>query len=136
MRKVPTCLPAGRFTETQIVTVLQKAEQGHKVADLCFEPAWGRQEKVRGPVERRAVAVSMVVDHGISVVQASKATGVARSTNAYKPKPKDDSAWIELFGALVERYPAIGFDNAYARIRRKGHLVTRRNSTASTPPMD
>lgn len=26
-----------RFTETQIVTVLQKAEQGHKVADLCRE---------------------------------------------------------------------------------------------------
>ncbi len=26
-----------RFTETQIVTVLQKAEQGHKIGDLCRE---------------------------------------------------------------------------------------------------
>lgn len=68
----------------------------------------------------------MVVEHGISVVQASKATGVARSTIAYKPKPKDDSAWIELLGALVERHPGIGFDKAYHRIRRQGHVVNKK----------
>lgn len=50
----------------------------------------------------------MVVDYGISVVQASKVTGLARSTIAYKPKV--DSVWIELLGALVERHPGIGFD--------------------------
>jgi hypothetical protein len=37
--EVTTCLPAGRFTESQIVAVLQKAEQGQKIADLCREPA-------------------------------------------------------------------------------------------------
>lgn len=26
-----------RFTETQIVTILNKAEQGHKIVDLCRE---------------------------------------------------------------------------------------------------
>ena len=68
----------------------------------------------------------MVVDYGISVVQASKVTGVARSTIAYKPKPKDDSVWIELLGALVERHPGIGFDKAYHRIRHKGSVVNKK----------
>jgi putative transposase len=70
--------------------------------------------------------VSMVIDYGISVVQASKAMGVARSTIAYKPKPKDDSVWIELLGAFVERHPGIGFDKAYHRIRHQGHLVNKK----------
>ena len=33
--EVTTCLPVGRFTESQIVTVLQKAEQGQKIAGFA-----------------------------------------------------------------------------------------------------
>jgi len=84
------------------------------------------EKKVRGPVNRRAVAVSMVVEHRISVVQASKTTGVARSTIAYKPNPNDDSIRIGQLGALVERHPGIGFDKAYHQTRLQGKDVNKK----------
>ncbi|CAM3746604.1 IS3 family transposase [Pontibacter korlensis] len=63
----------------------------------------------------------MVEEHGVSVRQACKAAGVARSTFEYKPVEKDDSQIEEQLQLLVEKHPAIGFWQCFHRIRRKGH---------------
>lgn len=57
---------------------------------------------------------------GVSHRQACKETGLARSTQTYKPAVRNDEVVIEQLQALVEKHPAIGFWQSYYRIRRSG----------------
>jgi putative transposase len=63
----------------------------------------------------------MVEEHGVSVRQACKAAGVARSTCQYKATEKDDIPITKELQLLVEKHPAIGFWQCFHRIRRMGH---------------
>lgn len=63
----------------------------------------------------------MTHEHGISVRQGCLAVGLARSTYRYKPKPKDDEDVIQALNDLIDDHPAIGFWQAYHRLRLKGH---------------
>ena len=63
----------------------------------------------------------MTEEHGISVRQGCQAAGLARSTYRYERKEKADEEVIDALSALVERHPAIGFWQAYHRLRLAGH---------------
>ena len=63
----------------------------------------------------------MVNEFGISQRQACKTVSLPRSTQQYKPKPKDDTVVIGQLQELVEKHPAIGFWQSYFRIRRNGY---------------
>lgn len=60
----------------------------------------------------------MVSEFGISQRQACKTVSLPRSTQQYKPKPKDDTVVVEQLQQLVDKHPAIGFWQSYFRIRR------------------
>ena len=64
----------------------------------------------------------MVSEFGISQRQACKTVSLPRSTQQYKPKPKDDTVVVEQLQQLVEKHPAIGFWQSYFRIRRNGYI--------------
>jgi putative transposase len=64
----------------------------------------------------------MVSEFGISQRQACKTVSLPRSTQQYKPKPKDDTVVVDQLQQLVEKHPAIGFWQSYFRIRRNGYL--------------
>lgn len=59
-------------------------------------------------------------EHGISIRQGCEAVGLAQSTYHYKAKPKDDSEVIDALNALVAKHPAIGFWQAFHRLRLAG----------------
>ncbi len=63
----------------------------------------------------------MTREHDISVRQGCLAVGLARSTYRYKPKPKDDEDVIQALNDLIDDHPAIGFWQAFYRLRLKGH---------------
>ena len=63
----------------------------------------------------------MVEEHGVSVRQACKAAGLARSSYQYTPVEKDDSPVEAELRDLVEKHPSIGFWKCFHRIRRMGH---------------
>jgi putative transposase len=62
----------------------------------------------------------MNTEHRVSIRQGCRAVGLARSTYRYKPKPKQDDAVIDALNALVAKHPAIGFWQAYHRLRLAG----------------
>ncbi|MEX2656356.1 MAG: IS3 family transposase [Balneolales bacterium] len=165
-----------RFSENQIVAILNKAQQGMKVVDICREHGisdatfynWRSkygglsvselkrikeleaentrlkrmyaelsltndalkdvlEKKLRGPVERKELALSLIGEHGMSVLQASKITRLARSTITYETRSKvDDDPWITLLGQLVEKHPGIGFWKCYRRLRLQGHVINHK----------
>lgn len=63
----------------------------------------------------------MTEEHGISVRQGCQAAGLARSTYRYERKPRPDEEVIDALNALVERHPALGFWQAFHRLRLAGH---------------
>lgn len=63
----------------------------------------------------------MVEEKGVSTRQGCKAVGLARSTYRYKHKPKHDEEVIDALNSLVEQHPAIGFWQAYHRLRHQGY---------------
>jgi putative transposase len=56
----------------------------------------------------------------VSIRQGCRAVGLARSTYRYTPKPKRDKAVIDALNALIGKHPAIGFWQAYRRLRLAG----------------
>jgi len=62
----------------------------------------------------------MNTEHRVSIRQGCQAVGLARSTYRYEPKPKQDDAVIDALNALVAKHPAIGFWQAYHRLRLAG----------------
>ena len=62
----------------------------------------------------------MIEQHGISQRQACKTLQVARSSQQYIPKSKNDTPVISALHALIEKHPSIGFWQSYFRLRRKG----------------
>ena len=60
-------------------------------------------------------------EHGVSIRQGCAAAGLARSTYQYQAKPKDDEEVIDALNALVAKHPAIGFWQAFHRLRLAGH---------------
>ena len=64
--------------------------------------------------------------HGLSVLQASRATGVARSTITYVPRERGDGPWIDQLNRLVSEHPGIGFWKAFRRLRHAGHTVNHK----------
>jgi putative transposase len=63
----------------------------------------------------------MNTKHSVSIRQGCRAVGLARrSTYRYQPKPKQDDAVIDALNALVSKHPAIGFWQAYYRLRLAG----------------
>lgn len=63
----------------------------------------------------------MTKEHGISVRRGCQAAGLARSTYRYTRRPRRDEEVIDALRALVERHPAIGFWQAYHRLRLARH---------------
>ena len=63
----------------------------------------------------------MYAEHGVSIRGGCEAVGLPRSTYHYERKPKPNEPVIEALAALVERHPAIGFWQAYPRLRLTGH---------------
>lgn len=59
--------------------------------------------------------------HGVSIRQGCKAAGLARSTYHYEAKPKHDEQIIDALNLLVAKHPAIGFWQAFHRLRLAGH---------------
>lgn len=64
--------------------------------------------------------VVTMTELGVSHRQACKETGLARSTQSYKPAIRNDEAVVAQLQALIEKHPAIGFWQSYYRIRRSG----------------
>ena len=60
-------------------------------------------------------------EHGVSVRQACEAVGLPRSTYRYERRRRHDQPVIDALSALVEQHPAIGFWQAYYRLRLAGH---------------
>jgi len=63
----------------------------------------------------------MIEEHSVSIRQGCKAVGVADSTYRHKKRLRDDSTVIDALNLLVEKHPAIGFWQAYHRLRLAGH---------------
>lgn len=59
-------------------------------------------------------------EHSVSIRQGCKATGLARSTYQYQAKLKHDEEVIDALNALVAKHPAIGFWQAFHRLRLAG----------------
>lgn len=59
-------------------------------------------------------------EHGVSIRQSCKAAGIADSTYRYEKRDRDDSDVIDALNSLVQKHPAIGFWQAYHRLRLKG----------------
>ncbi len=51
---------------------------------------------------------------------------MARSSNQYKPKPKEDDIFIDALQQLINKHPSIGFWQALHRIRNRGHIVNHK----------
>ena len=66
------------------------------------------------------LAHHMINEKGVSERQACKALAIPRSSYQYTPKPKNDREVINKLTELVDQHPAIGFWQAYYRIRRQG----------------
>ena len=62
----------------------------------------------------------MINTHSVSERQACKLLKIARSTQSYIPKPKDDQLIIEQLSQLIEQHPAIGFWMCYYRLKQQG----------------
>ena len=60
-------------------------------------------------------------EHGVSIRQGCKAADLARSTYQYQARPKHDGEVIEALNALVAEHPAIGFWQAFHRLRLSGY---------------
>ena len=58
-------------------------------------------------------------EHGVSFVRAVQPPGWP--TYQYQAKPKDDEEVIDALNALVAKHPAIGFWQAFHRLRLAGH---------------
>lgn len=63
----------------------------------------------------------MADQHGTSVRRGCQAVGIARSSYRYERRPTNDDDVIEALNQLVEEKPAIGFWQAYHRLRAAGH---------------
>lgn len=63
----------------------------------------------------------MHAEHGVSVRRGCEAVGLPRGTYRYARRPKADGPVIAALAALVEAHPAIGFWQAYHRLRLAGH---------------
>lgn len=59
-------------------------------------------------------------EHGVSIRQSCKTAGIADSTYRYEKRDRDDSDVIDALNNLVQKHPAIGFWQAYHRLRLKG----------------
>lgn len=59
-------------------------------------------------------------EHGVSIRQGCKVVGLACSTYHYKAKPRHDEEIIEALNTLVAKHPAIGFWQAFHRLRLVG----------------
>ena len=57
----------------------------------------------------------------VSISQACKSVGIAKSTYLYQGVKKDDSEVITCLNRLVEQHPSIGFWMSYYRLRSQGH---------------
>ncbi|GAB5522012.1 MAG: hypothetical protein RhofKO_42630 [Rhodothermales bacterium] len=62
----------------------------------------------------------MVTEHDLSTRRGCQAVGLARSTYRYQAKVKDDQAVIDALQELVDAHPAIGFWQAFHRLRAAG----------------
>jgi putative transposase len=62
----------------------------------------------------------MIEEHGVSQRQACRTLSMPRSSIQYSPTAKNDTPVINALQGLVEKHPAIGFWQAYFRLRRKG----------------
>lgn len=60
-------------------------------------------------------------EHDVSIRQGCQAVGLAQSTYHYKAKPKNDGEVIDALNELVAKHPAIGFWQAFHRLRLAGH---------------
>jgi hypothetical protein len=74
----------------------------------------------------------MADEHGVSIRQGCNAAGLARSTFQYQAKPKQDEQVIDALNALVAQHPAIGFWQAFHRLRRPAGVGITSASTGST----
>jgi len=63
----------------------------------------------------------MTTANKVSISQACKSVGIAKSTYLYQAVKKDDSELINCLSTLVERHPSIGFWMCYYRIRKQGY---------------
>jgi putative transposase len=70
--------------------------------------------------EKRRLVTHINGEHRVSIRQGCRAVGLARSTYRYTPKPKRDKAVIDALNALIGKHPAIGFWQAYRRLRLAG----------------
>jgi putative transposase len=64
----------------------------------------------------------MMLHHGVSHRQACKMVQMARSTQQYRPRLKDDTAVIEALESTLQKHPSIGFWHCHYRLRLDGHL--------------
>lgn len=62
----------------------------------------------------------MTEEFAVSVRQACKEVGLAKSTYLYRYKQKDDLQIIEQLTILTEKHPTIGFWMSFHRLRRMG----------------
>jgi len=62
----------------------------------------------------------MAEEHGVSIRQGCRAVNIPRSTYRYQRRPKNDAPIIDALNKLIEKYPSIGFWQAYHRMRLDG----------------
>jgi putative transposase len=62
----------------------------------------------------------------ISHRQACNIVNMARSSNQYQPKQKEDDMFIDALQQLISKHPSIGFWQALHRIRNRGYIVNHK----------
>ncbi|PJK14673.1 hypothetical protein CO613_04115 [Lysobacteraceae bacterium NML07-0707] len=77
-----------------------------------------------GPLERRELAQALVVEHGVSVQRACRASGLAKASwyRAVTATKTRDTDVIEALQGLVARHGRWGFWKRFRRLRLDGYL--------------
>lgn len=81
-----------------------------------------------GPRAKRLAAHHLIEKHDVSERRASKVLGLARSTQRYKPHPRDEEALVKRMRELASRHRRFGLPRLHYLLKREG-LVRSKDRT-------
>lgn len=94
-----------RFTDSQIIDALKRAEAGLSVPDLCRGRGGGSCKKVVKPSRRREMAQRAVQQRGLSIRAACQAFRISQACYRYEARRDTEDEEI------ANRILAIDYDN-------------------------
>jgi putative transposase len=126
-----------RFTEEQIVAILHESAAGAKTGELIrrhgisretfynWRRKYGGGKRVKTASERRIAVQQVMSAARISERRACRFTGLARSTQRYRPT-RDDTVLRAQLETLAVLKPRWGYRRLHWRLRRDGEVVNRK----------